>query len=90
VNGPRTLDLDILLLGDQTVNEPGLEITHPRLAERAFVLMPLGEIAADVVIPGTGETVDCLLKRLPEGLDSDAVVRIGSALWDTHCSLKNQ
>jgi len=40
-NGPRTLDMDILLLGDLRIREPGLEIPHPRLAERAFVLVPL-------------------------------------------------
>jgi len=39
-NGPRTLDLDILLFGDLQISEPGLEIPHPRLAERAFVLIP--------------------------------------------------
>ena len=45
-NGPRTLDLDILLFGDLKICEPDLDIPHPRLAERAFVLVPLGEIAA--------------------------------------------
>ena len=44
-NGPRTLDLDILLFGNRKISEPGLEIPHPRLAERAFVLVPLNEIA---------------------------------------------
>ncbi len=44
-NGPRTLDLDILLFGNQKISEPGLEIPHPHLAERAFVLVPLNEIA---------------------------------------------
>src|ERR1039458_7133204 len=51
-NGPRTLDLDILLLGDHVIHEPGLVIPHPRLAERAFVLVPLCEIAAGVVVAG--------------------------------------
>ena len=56
-NGPRTLDLDILLFGDLTFSEPGLDIPHPRLAERAFVLIPLNEIAPEVVVPGCGEPV---------------------------------
>jgi len=63
-NGPRTLDLDILLLGDLEISEPGLEIPHPRLAERAFVLAPLSEIAARVVIPSYGKTAGRLLLSL--------------------------
>ena len=51
VNGPRTLDLDILLIDDLIVREPGLEVPHPRLAERGFVLVPLGEIAPQIVDP---------------------------------------
>ena len=47
-NGPRTLDLDILLIGHLEINEPGLELPHPRLAERAFVLVPLHEIAPNL------------------------------------------
>ena len=62
VNGPRTLDLDILLFGDLMVSEPGLEIPHPRLAERAFVLIPLNEIVPEVVVPGCRETVAQLVE----------------------------
>ena len=51
---PRTLDLDLLLYGDQTIEEPGLLVPHPRMHERAFVLLPLAEIAADAVIPHKG------------------------------------
>lgn len=47
-HGPRTLDLDLLLYGDEQIDEPGLTVPHPRLHERAFVLEPLAEIAADV------------------------------------------
>ncbi|MBK8458761.1 MAG: 2-amino-4-hydroxy-6-hydroxymethyldihydropteridine diphosphokinase [Phyllobacteriaceae bacterium] len=46
--GPRTLDIDILLFGDRTITEEGLEIPHPRIGERAFVLIPLAEIATDI------------------------------------------
>lgn len=50
----RTLDLDVLLYGDQIIDEPGLIVPHPRMHERAFVLAPLAEIAPDTVVPGKG------------------------------------
>ena len=50
--GPRTLDMDVLTYGDLVVEEPGLAIPHPRLHERAFVLMPLAEIAPDTMVRG--------------------------------------
>jgi 2-amino-4-hydroxy-6-hydroxymethyldihydropteridine diphosphokinase len=53
-NAPRTLDLDLLLYGAQTIATPDLTVPHPRLHERAFVLLPLAEIAADLEIPGRG------------------------------------
>jgi len=62
-NGPRTLDLDILLYGEQTVREPGLTIPHPRMLERAFVLVPLAEIAPDAVVPDAGRIAD-LVRRV--------------------------
>jgi 2-amino-4-hydroxy-6-hydroxymethyldihydropteridine diphosphokinase len=51
-NAPRTLDLDLLLHGDEMLNTPTLTLPHPRLHERAFVLLPLAEIAPDLHIPG--------------------------------------
>ena len=54
-NAPRTLDLDLLLFGDQRLDQPGLTLPHPRMAERAFVLAPLAEIAPDLEIPGPGQ-----------------------------------
>ena len=82
-NGPRTLDLDILLFGEFVIREPGLEIPHPRLAERAFVLIPLNEIAPQAVVPGVAKTVGQLHTRLIEAAkaESDAVVRIESEAW---------
>jgi 2-amino-4-hydroxy-6-hydroxymethyldihydropteridine diphosphokinase len=53
-NGPRTLDLDIVLYGDRVVDEPGLCIPHPRAHERDFVLKPLRDVWPDAVIPGNG------------------------------------
>lgn len=53
-NGPRTLDLDILLYDDQFVDLPRLTLPHPRLHLRAFVLQPLAEIAPNLIIPGRG------------------------------------
>ena len=53
-NAPRTLDLDVLLYGDQVINTPALQVPHPRMCERAFVLAPLLEIAPAAVVPGLG------------------------------------
>ena len=62
-NGPRTLDLDIVLYGDKVVDEPGLAIPHPRAHDRAFVLVPLVEVWPDATIPGKGKAAE-LLARL--------------------------
>lgn len=62
-NAPRTLDLDLLLYGERQMDEPGLTLPHPRMHERAFVLVPLAEIAPDCMIPGRG-TVAALLRRV--------------------------
>jgi 2-amino-4-hydroxy-6-hydroxymethyldihydropteridine diphosphokinase len=61
--GPRTLDLDLLLYGEQTISEPGLEVPHPRLHERAFVLEPLAELEPGLEVPGHG-SVQALLANL--------------------------
>ncbi len=57
-NGPRTLDLDIVLYGDAVVHEPGLTIPHPRAHDRPFVLLPLLEVWPDAVIPGRGRAAE--------------------------------
>jgi 2-amino-4-hydroxy-6-hydroxymethyldihydropteridine diphosphokinase len=62
--GPRTADLDILLYGNQVVNQPGLSIPHPRMAVRRFVLIPLVEIAPDAVEPLLHRTAAQLLEEL--------------------------
>jgi 2-amino-4-hydroxy-6-hydroxymethyldihydropteridine diphosphokinase len=61
--GPRTIDLDLLVYGDEAVDEPGLRVPHPRLHERRFALEPLAELDPDLVIPGSGKISD-LLDRL--------------------------
>jgi 2-amino-4-hydroxy-6-hydroxymethyldihydropteridine diphosphokinase len=73
-NGPRTLDLDILLYGRQVLHEPGIDVPHPRLAERAFVLVPLCEIAPDAVVPGLNSSV----KELLESLNANAAQEINA------------
>lgn len=64
-NAPRTIDLDLLYFGDEVVRTQDLVIPHPRLAERAFVLVPLSTICPDRIIKGTGRTVRQLLQALP-------------------------
>lgn len=58
--GPRTLDLDLLLYGDERIDAEGLTVPHPRIAERAFVLVPLVEVSPEVMIPGLGPARDAL------------------------------
>jgi 2-amino-4-hydroxy-6-hydroxymethyldihydropteridine diphosphokinase len=82
-NAPRTLDLDILLYGDCVIGGATLEVPHPRLAERAFVLVPLNEIAPGAVDPRSTRNVSQLLESLfPDSShDVDAVVQIQSDSW---------
>jgi 2-amino-4-hydroxy-6-hydroxymethyldihydropteridine diphosphokinase len=63
VNAPRTLDLDLILLGDSVIEEPGLILPHPRFRERRFVLEPLAEIAPDLIDPVSRLTVLDLFER---------------------------
>jgi 2-amino-4-hydroxy-6-hydroxymethyldihydropteridine diphosphokinase len=62
--GPRTIDLDLLLCGDRVVASEKLEIPHPRMCERRFVLEPLADLAPDLPIPGRGRTVRELLENV--------------------------
>lgn len=76
-NGPRTLDLDILLYDDCVLHEERLTIPHPGLPERAFVLAPLADIAADLVIPGENSVAELLSRA-----DKSGVVREEIAEWE--------
>ena len=70
-NAPRTLDLDIVVYGSQVVDEPGLTIPHPRMHERAFVLVPLAEIEPNLVVPGRGP-----VRGLVQGVDSGVLTKL--------------
>jgi 2-amino-4-hydroxy-6-hydroxymethyldihydropteridine diphosphokinase len=74
-DAPRTLDLDLLLYGDLTLDHPRLTLPHPRMWTRRFVLAPLAEIAPDVRDPRSGRTAAEALAELP---DTPAAVRIGA------------
>lgn len=72
-SGARTLDLDLLLYGERRVDERKLTVPHPRLAERAFVLLPLAEVAGEWPVPGAGGTVAELARRV----EHEGVARVG-------------
>lgn len=69
--GPRLLDLDLLLYGEQVIDEVGLQVPHPHLHARAFALVPLAEVAAEVPFPGHGTVADAL-----RGVDVRGVVAL--------------
>jgi 2-amino-4-hydroxy-6-hydroxymethyldihydropteridine diphosphokinase len=73
--GPRTIDLDLLIYDDVEITSNELTVPHPRLAERAFVLVPLAEIAPGVVVPGFGKDARALVGALGETVGD--VVRVG-------------
>lgn len=77
--GPRTLDLDLLFFGDFVLSTTILTLPHPRLHERAFVLVPLSEIATDFLHPGNGRNISQLLSTLK--FENNMVVRFESKLW---------
>ncbi|WP_282298259.1 2-amino-4-hydroxy-6-hydroxymethyldihydropteridine diphosphokinase [Stenotrophomonas sp. PS02289] len=70
--GPRVLDLDLLLYGEQVIDLPQLKVPHPYLHERAFVLVPLAEIAPDALIPGQGRVRDAVMR-----IETSQIVSIG-------------
>ncbi|MFQ5989100.1 MAG: 2-amino-4-hydroxy-6-hydroxymethyldihydropteridine diphosphokinase [Candidatus Methylomirabilales bacterium] len=71
----RIADIDLLLYGSQVISEPNLEVPHPRMHVRRFVLEPLGELEPDLVHPGLGISVGDLLKRLPPTAEVRVVAR---------------
>ena len=73
--GPRELDLDVLLYGDLVLEGDRLTIPHPGIRERAFVLVPLAEIAADWTVPASGDRVSATVAELMEALDHTGIVR---------------
>lgn len=73
--GPRLIDMDIILIENETVNEPDLTVPHPYMHERRFVLLPLAEIAPDMVNQKLDKTVAELLSKLPEE-KMDWIIRI--------------
>ena len=72
LNGPRVIDLDILFYGDRMITSPNLQIPHPRMVGRAFVLVPLNAIAPDLVHPALGISVQQMLTDV----DTEGVIRL--------------
>lgn len=76
--GPRPIDIDLLLYGDEVIEEEGLVVPHPEMLNRAFVMVPLAEIAADARYPGREETI----AELAAALDAGGVRKVADAGWD--------
>ena len=68
--GPRTLDLDLLMYGDEVIDNERLQVPHPRLHERAFVLLPLSDIAHELDIPGAGK-----LNEMLDSIDMNGILQ---------------
>ena len=68
--GPRTLDLDLLLFGDAVIDEPGLQVPHAHLHERAFALLPLADIAPELTIPGRGNVAELASAMASDGIEA--------------------
>lgn len=75
--GPRTLDIDVLAVGQRTADDDDLQVPHPRLAERAFVLVPWGDVDPDFDVPGLGRVGD-----LRDAVSQDGVDRVPDAVLE--------
>ena len=76
--GARTLDLDILLYGDEVINTPRLTVPHPGIAERNFVLAPLAELAPQLLVPGRG-----VVQALRDAVSNKGLERVADAEWQS-------
>jgi 2-amino-4-hydroxy-6-hydroxymethyldihydropteridine diphosphokinase len=76
--GPRTIDLDLLLYGDESIDDPDLRVPHPEIIRRSFVLVPLVELEPRLIHPGTGETMASHLNRL----GARPLVKRGTLHWN--------
>ena len=77
----RTIDIDILLFGDETIESESLTIPHPRMHERLFVLAPLGDVAPDVTHPGIGSAVQAIVEQLATSQAYKSMVRLIERDW---------
>lgn len=82
-NQPRIIDIDILLYGQKRLNTPALTIPHPGLTERAFVMLPLVELAADFIYPGSRLSLSELIEELPPGQSIRPFSRLPQSGEDT-------
>lgn len=71
--GPRIIDLDLLLYGAQKIRQEGIEVPHPRLCERSFVVLPLAELRPDLIVPGYGSIADAVAM-----VDPDSCLRLAA------------
>lgn len=71
--GPRVLDLDLLLCGERVISDPKLTVPHPRMRERAFVIVPLAEIAPEWVVCGQGEAESATVAQLSRRVDRSGI-----------------
>ena len=79
--GPRELDMDLLLYGDLTIQEPDLVVPHPRMCKRAFVLVPLSEIAGEWMLPATSERAAATVAAVAAGIEDPGIVRTEWEPW---------